>query len=94
MTDDRAFLRMLFDSAVAASKPAACMPRWLEDRPNGNVLVVGAGNSAVESALGTNTGSAPPRPGPKSCASVVPVSTSVFRIAPWRFGPSGLSSAV
>lgn len=50
MTDDRAFLRMLFDAAVAASKPAACMPLWLEDRPLGNVIVVGAGKAAASMA--------------------------------------------
>lgn len=50
MTDDRAILRMLFDSAVAASKPAACMPLWLEDRPPGNVIVVGAGKAAASMA--------------------------------------------
>lgn len=50
MTDDRAFLRMLFDAAVAASKPAACMPLWLEDRPPGNVIIVGAGKAAASMA--------------------------------------------
>ena len=50
MTDDRAILRMLFDAAVAASKPAACMPLWLEDRPAGNVIVVGAGKAAASMA--------------------------------------------
>lgn len=50
MTDDRAFLRMLFDAAVAASKPAACMPLWLEERPPGNVIVVGAGKAAASMA--------------------------------------------
>ena len=50
MTDDRALLRMLFDAAVAASKPAACMPLWLEDRPAGNVIVVGAGKAAASMA--------------------------------------------
>jgi len=50
MIDDRAFLRMLFDAAVVASKPAACMPLWLEDRPAGNVIVVGAGKAAASMA--------------------------------------------
>lgn len=50
MTDDRAFLRMLFDSAVGASKPAACMPPWLEDRPQGKVIVIGAGKAAASMA--------------------------------------------
>ena len=50
MTEDRAFLRMLFEAAVAASKPAACMPLWLEDRPTGKVVVVGAGKAAASMA--------------------------------------------
>ena len=50
MTDDRDFLRTLFDAAVAASKPAACMPLWLDDRPQGNVIVVGAGKAAASMA--------------------------------------------
>ena len=50
MTDDRNFLRTLFDAAVAASKPAACMPLWLDDRPQGNIIVVGAGKAAASMA--------------------------------------------
>jgi len=50
MTDDRAFLRLLFDAAVAASKPAACMPLWLDDRPPGNIIVFGAGKAAASMA--------------------------------------------
>jgi hydroxypyruvate reductase len=50
MTDDRTFLRLLFDAAVAAASPAACMPLWLEDRPAGNVIVVGAGKAAASMA--------------------------------------------
>lgn len=50
MTDDREFLRFLFDAAVAAASPAACMPLWLEDRPKGDVLVVGAGKAAASMA--------------------------------------------
>ena len=51
MTDDRTFLRILFDAAVAASSPAACMPLWLEDRPAGKVIVVGAGKAAASMAV-------------------------------------------
>jgi len=50
MTDERAFLRMLFEAAVVASKPAACMPLWLEDRPKGKVTIVGAGKAAASMA--------------------------------------------
>ena len=51
MTDDRAFLRMLFDASVVAASPAACVPLWLEDRPNGNVVIVGAGKAAASMAI-------------------------------------------
>ena len=50
MTDDRTFLRTLFSAAVAAASPAACMPLWLEDRPPGKVVVVGAGKAAASMA--------------------------------------------
>jgi len=50
MTDNRTFLRTLFDAAVAATSPAACMPLWLEDRPPGKVIVVGAGKAAADMA--------------------------------------------
>jgi hydroxypyruvate reductase len=50
MTDTSTFLRVLFDAAVAATSPAACMPLWLEDRPAGNVIVVGAGKAAASMA--------------------------------------------
>lgn len=51
MTGDSAILRSLFDAAVAAASPAACMPLWLEDRPPGNVIVVGAGKAAASMAM-------------------------------------------
>lgn len=51
MTDDARLLRILFDAAVVAASPAACMPLWLEDRPRGNVIVVGAGKAAASMAL-------------------------------------------
>ena len=50
MIDDRSLLRVLFDAAVAAASPAACMPLWLEDRPPGRVIVVGAGKAAASMA--------------------------------------------
>ncbi len=50
MSGDREFLRFLFDAAVVAASPAACMPLWLEDRPEGNVVVVGAGKAAASMA--------------------------------------------
>jgi glycerate 2-kinase len=50
MTDDRALLLQLFDAAVAATSPAACVPLWLDDKPSGNVIVVGAGKAAASMA--------------------------------------------
>ena len=47
MTDDRQLLRLLFDAAVAAASPAACVPLWLESKPGGRVIVVGAGKAAA-----------------------------------------------
>ena len=51
MTADRDLLRNLFGAAVAAASPAACMPLWLEERPRGKVVVVGAGKAAASMAL-------------------------------------------
>ena len=50
MTDDRQLLRLLFDAAVAAASPAACVPLWLESKPGGRVIVVGAGKAAASMA--------------------------------------------
>ena len=50
MLDARAFLRSLFDTAVAAATPANCMQRWLPRRPTGNIVVVGAGKAAAAMA--------------------------------------------
>ena len=50
MLDARAFLRSLFDTAVAAATPANCMQRWLPRRPTGDIVVVGAGKAAAAMA--------------------------------------------
>ena len=63
MTDDQALLRILFDAAVAAASPAACMPLWLEDRPSGRVIVVGAGKAAASMAAIVEQQWAPPLEG-------------------------------
>ena len=63
MTDDQALLRIFFDAAVAASSPAACMPLWLEDRPAGRVIVVGAGKAAASMAAIVEQQWAPPLEG-------------------------------
>jgi len=48
--DDRQLLQRLFDTAVAAAAPAHCMPRWIPRRPDGDVVVVGAGKAAASMA--------------------------------------------
>jgi glycerate 2-kinase len=63
MTDDTRTLRILFDAAVAAASPAACVPLWLEDKPAGNVIVVGAGKAAASMALVLEQQWAGPLPG-------------------------------
>jgi glycerate 2-kinase len=50
MTDARQLLTLLFDAAVVASSPAACVPLWLEDKPVGRVIVIGAGKAAASMA--------------------------------------------
>lgn len=50
MLDATAFLRSLFDTAVAAATPANCMQRWLPRRPSGNIVVIGAGKAAAAMA--------------------------------------------
>ena len=51
MTLPRAFLRELFDTAVAAATPKNCMNKWLPMRPDGRVVIVGAGKAAASMAL-------------------------------------------
>ena len=51
MTGNTDLLRTLFDAAVVASSPAACMPLWLEERPSGNLVVIGAGKAAASMAM-------------------------------------------
>jgi len=48
--DPRAFLRALFDTAVAAADPMRCVPAALPPRPAGRVLVVGAGKASARMA--------------------------------------------
>ena len=57
-SDPIAFLRQLFDCAVAVADPMRCVPAALPPKPSGRVLVIGAGKAsarmaeAVESAWG------------------------------------------
>ena len=50
MTDNRQFLRTLFDTAVAAAQPANLIPGKLPPRPRGRTLVIGAGKAAASMA--------------------------------------------
>jgi hydroxypyruvate reductase len=48
--DPRAFLRGLFDAAVAAALPAACVPAHLPAPRRGRTIVIGAGKAAAAMA--------------------------------------------
>jgi len=49
-TDPPAFLRALFDAAVAAADPMRAVPAQLPPRPAGRVVVVGAGKASARMA--------------------------------------------
>ena len=46
MSESRAFLRRLFDIAVAAAHPANCLPPLLPPAPKGRLIVLAAGKAA------------------------------------------------
>jgi hydroxypyruvate reductase len=50
MTDPRAFLRSLFDAAVAAALPAKVVPPHLPGPPRGRTIVLGAGKASAAMA--------------------------------------------
>jgi len=50
MTDTRAFLRSLFDAAVAAALPAQVVPPHLPRPPRGRTIVLGAGKASAAMA--------------------------------------------
>ncbi|MEM9099427.1 MAG: glycerate-2-kinase family protein, partial [Pseudomonadota bacterium] len=50
MTDPRAFLRHLFDTAIAAADPMIAVPAHLPERPKGRVVVIGAGKASARMA--------------------------------------------
>lgn len=58
LTDPNQFLRTLFDAAVARADPMLCVPAALPPKPEGRVVVLGAGKAsarmaeAVEAAWG------------------------------------------
>lgn len=46
----RAFLRQMFDAAIASAQPAACIPPHLPAAPRGRTLVIGAGKASAAMA--------------------------------------------
>lgn len=62
LTDPNEFLRGLFDAAVARADPMLCVPAALPPKPDGRVVVLGAGKAsarmaeAVEAAWGPSEG--------------------------------------
>jgi len=50
MFEPKAFLRELFDTAVASAAPESCMSAWLPAKPEGRTIVVGAGKAAASMA--------------------------------------------
>ncbi|MBV9260699.1 MAG: DUF4147 domain-containing protein, partial [Pseudolabrys sp.] len=46
MSDHRAFLRSLFDAAVAAAHPASFLPHLLPSAPKGRLIILAAGKGA------------------------------------------------
>jgi glycerate 2-kinase len=46
----RAFLRQMFDAAIASAQPAACIPAHLPAAPRGRTLVIGAGKASAAMA--------------------------------------------
>ena len=49
-TDSRTFLRALFDTAVSAADPMRRIPETLPDKPDGEVIVIGAGKASARMA--------------------------------------------
>lgn len=48
--DQRAFLKQLFDCAIAAADPLAIVPQHLPPRPKGRLVVLGAGKASASMA--------------------------------------------
>ncbi|MGI3186938.1 DUF4147 domain-containing protein [Nioella aestuarii] len=46
-SNPRAFLRRLFETAVAAADPTRYVPAGLPPKPDGRVVVVGAGKASA-----------------------------------------------
>jgi hydroxypyruvate reductase len=50
MEEPRRFLRSLFDAAIKAADPAACLPPHLPPPPKGRTIVIGAGKASAAMA--------------------------------------------
>src|ERR687891_31159 len=50
IADPIAFLRQLFDRAVATADPMRCVPAALPPKPEGRVVVIGAGKASARMA--------------------------------------------
>ena len=46
----RAFLQELFQAAIDAAQPALCLPPFLSEKPQGRIVVIGAGKAAATMA--------------------------------------------
>ena len=47
---ETALLRRMFDAAIAAAQPALCVPPALPEKPEGRLIVIGAGKASAEMA--------------------------------------------
>jgi len=68
MDTSTALLRQLFDTAVSAVSPQACMPDALSTLPEGKIIVIGAGKAAASMAFEVEKR----RPGDVSGLVIVP----------------------
>jgi glycerate 2-kinase len=50
MSEARQFLLSLFDAAIRSATPEHCMSAWTPEKPDGRVVVVGAGKAAASMA--------------------------------------------
>jgi len=50
MSDPKELLRTLFDAAVESAMPENCMRRWMPQKPDGRIIVIGAGKAAASMA--------------------------------------------
>ena len=50
MNSPREFLEELFHSAISATLPENCLPKWLPSKPKGRIIIIGAGKAAANMA--------------------------------------------